>query len=226
MHHKEIALKVDTAKLILATFPHQCRLVIGGIGPEYQETMQEMMDAITQNPHQCLLLFPDDAAQTCRDLLDTNENDHGDHDDDHDLADSTTVHHKDSVDREWDLIVLDGTWVQARKFCQRYFPQEGGPRKVQLSDEAVQNLDSVPGEEMKSISGHQLRRHAISWRQIGTFEATRLFLKDFDTAIHHQHHGRHPHKTCDADRFWDSIQVYQDIANLAAQRELGPPRVY
>ena len=223
MHHKEIALKVDTAKLILATFPHPCRLVIGGIGPEYQETMQEMMDAITETPHRCLLLFPDDAAQTCRDLLHSNED--SDNDDFDSSDSSTTIDQNDTVDGEWDLIVLDGTWVQARKFCQRYFPQEGGPRKVQLSEEAVQNLDAtVQGEEKtNNISGHQLRRHAISWRQIGTFEATRLFLKDFDWAIHH--HCRRPDKTCDVDQFWDSLQKYQDIANLAAQRELGPPRV-
>eukprot|EP00536_Pseudo-nitzschia_multiseries_P019516 jgi/Psemu1/61127/gm1.61127_g len=46
MHHKEIGLKVDTAKLILAAFPFQCELVVGGIGPDHQDSMKEMLESI------------------------------------------------------------------------------------------------------------------------------------------------------------------------------------
>ncbi len=198
VHHKEIALKVDTAKLILAAFPQECRLVVGGIGPEYQDSMQEMLSAIEQAPHRCLLLFPDETATTYEDLLEELR------------LDCST---KEDEDIGWDLIVLDGTWAQARKFSQRYFP-EGGPRRVQLSVEAVERLDQNVGE---SVDGHQLRRHSIAWRQIGTFEATRLFLRDVDMA-----HGTAPNG---GDTSWAKIQSYQVIANRAAQRELGPPRI-
>lgn len=192
MHHKEIAMKIDTAKLILAAFPHQCRLVVGGIGPEYQDSMKEMMQAM-QNNTNCLVLFPDENARTFQEIV---------------AAEESKNHGTSSNGDEWDVIVLDGTWAQARKLHARYLSEDGGPRRVQLSEEAVQMLQEQKGDNR----GHQLRRHSITWRQVGTFEATRIFLRDFFWDSHQD------------PPVWEQIQNYQEIANQAAKRELGPPR--
>ena len=236
LHHKEIGLKVDTAKLILAAFPKECRLVVAGIGPEYQDTMAELLQALNEpqepEPQQqqqddtttwnnrCLLLFPDEKAVTYEEFVQERSNG----------LDKDTIHQQyqhsnttawnavDTTVEPWDLIVLDGTWAQARKFQQRYFAELAHPpRPVQLSVDAVQALNNeaaVPGAEI--VVGHQLRRHSIPWRQIGTFEATRLFLSDVSRV-----HGWDDN-TKDV---WTKLQDYQTIANQAARRELGPPRV-
>jgi DTW domain-containing protein YfiP len=182
VHHKEIGMKIDTAKLILAAFPTQCRLVVGGIGPDYQESMKELQQAIQGD--QCLVFFPDETAKTFSEIKETT---------------ATTTAYK-----PWDVVVIDGTWAQARKLLTRYLPMDGdGPRRVQLSEQAVAVLEKG--------GGHQLRRHDIAWRQVGTFEATRLFLQDMLTKD-------------DTKMPWEQLQSYQEIANQAARRELGPPR--
>jgi DTW domain-containing protein YfiP len=224
LHHKEVALKVDTAKLILSAFPLECRLVVGGIGPQYQASMRELVDAVDQHPDQCLVLFPDESARTYEELLEkvgtiglTMEENSG-------------TGSPDPSTTGWDLVVLDGTWAQARKFHQRYFPEssssssssQGGPWRVQLSSEAVEELGrqstTTSGE---NVEGHQLRRHSIAWRQIGTFEATRLFLRDVGLA----HTNDDGNADQDTSPSWSKIQSYQEIANRAAQKELGPPRL-
>jgi DTW domain-containing protein YfiP len=244
LHHKEIALKVDTAKLILAAFPQECRLVVGGIGSQYQESMRELEDAVNQNPDRCLVLFPDESARTYEELLEEVEK-IGLAGATTDSTTCTTTTSPPDPENGWDLVVLDGTWAQARKFHQRYFPEpssstssQRGPWRVQLSAEAVEELgrqSSATTAETSSdqesppvlVEGHQLRRHSIAWRQIGTFEATRLFLRDVGLA----HRGTtnttddnadHPQETLP---FWSKIQPYQEIANRAARKELGPPRV-
>ena len=118
----------------------------------------------------------------------------------------------------WDIIVVDGTWAQARKLFSRYLPDEGegGPRRVQLSDQALERLQSST-EYGSRNPGYQLRRHSVAWRQIGTFEATRLFLRDLFTGVGSD-------VPTGEGRFWDDIEAYQEIANQAARRELGPPR--
>jgi DTW domain-containing protein YfiP len=118
IHHKEVCLAVDTARLILSSFPDTCRLVVGGIGPEFQESMAEMLDAV-QNERNCLVLFPADNAKTFGEL----EASH--------LEDGSGVRSSTS-DERWDVIVIDGTWSQARKLHARYIPLEtgGGPPRV------------------------------------------------------------------------------------------------
>ena len=61
LHHKEICLAVDTARLLLSSFPDTSRLVVGGIGAEYQASMAEMKQAMKNN-NKCLVLY------TCRSL--------------------------------------------------------------------------------------------------------------------------------------------------------------
>jgi DTW domain-containing protein YfiP len=116
IHHKEVCLAVDTARLILSSFPDTCRLVVGGIGPEFQESMAEMLDAV-QNERNCLVLFPADNAKTFGELEASSH-----------LEDNIGVQSSTS-DERWDVIVIDGTWSQARKLHARYIPLEtgGGP---------------------------------------------------------------------------------------------------
>ena len=144
----------------------------------------------------CLVLFPDETSKPFDEILseekrklarsavecrDTGTIQNGDHDVSKQATETTIL---------WDIIVIDGTWTQARRLHTRYLPSEseGGPRRVRLSDNAVEKLgetsttttadDASDSSGATYNSGHQLRRHAVTWRQVSTFEATRLFLKD------------------------------------------------
>lgn len=220
-HHKEICLAVDTAKLILASYPKKTRLVISGIGREFQPSMGEMLDAVSSamksspmnsnegSGSKCLILFPTEDARTFTDISSEIEN----------VIEVGETETQSAVDvpKGWDVIVIDGTWSQARKMHAKYFPQksEGCLYRVELSRDAVQKLDSSQsgdntGEVIEPVKGHQLRRHPIKWREIATFEATRLLLNDM--------HGNA------FDEQSDVMSKYQEIGNDAAKRQLGPPR--
>jgi hypothetical protein len=198
MHHKEIGMAVDTAKLILSSYPNACRLVVAGIGSEYQESMAEMEAALKQQ--KCLVLFPDETARTFQDI-----------------RNGTLSSQDDGEDSKgWDVIVIDGTWQQARRMQKRYLPSdEGGyPLKVKLSEEALAILDhdTIDGE---ANAGHQLRKHSVKWRRVGTFEALRLFLADL-LAQDDNDTGVAP---------WIRMESYQQIANSAARSQSGKCRV-
>lgn len=156
MHHKEICLAVDTAKLILAAFPQRSRLIVGGIGPEFQESMEEFLIAMKGDS---LVLFPSDEAKT---------------------FDALKCEYDDN--KTFDVCVIDGTWEQARKLYKRYIPDkaESGPTRVQLSQASLRLLES-PGHNDTVSTWRQLRRHPLAWREISTLAATRLLLKDLDT---------------------------------------------
>jgi DTW domain-containing protein YfiP len=198
MHHKEIGMAVDTAKLILSSYPNTCRLVVAGIGSEYQESMAEMEAALKQR--KCLVLFPDETARTFQDI-----------------RNGTLSSQADGEDgKGWDVIVIDGTWPQARRMKKRYLPsdEDGYPLKVKLSEEALAILehDPIDGEPN---AGHQLRKHSVQWKRVGTFEATRLFLADL-LAQDDNDTGVAP---------WIRMESYQQIANSAAKAQSGKCRV-
>ena len=249
MHHKEIAMKVDTAKLILGAFPDKCRLVVAGIGPEYQASMKELYEAMEESSGEsknvdndnganknCLVLFPDENAKSIEDIL--KQDHHGqlphNSNNDNDGDDSKVDCNMDNYE-PYDLIVLDGTWAQARKIHTKYIApmEQGGPRRVQLSESATATL-----QEANDQSGHQLRRHTVAWRQVGTYEATRLFIKDLEGALPREWLFSSPSFTTTTtsssssssgvslsnEPVWKQIAEYQSIANEAARRELGPPR--
>lgn len=196
-HHKEICMVVDTAKIILSSFPNTSRLVVNGIGREFQPSMGEMLDVYNDalsGRSKCLILFPTDDAKTFDDIV----------------VDSSSAAAADGDPKKgWDVIVIDGTWQQARKMHSKYFPADSkeGLHRVQLSSNVVELL----GADDSDIKGHQLRRHPTKWREISTHEATRLLLRDM-------------HSGGQFDGQSDAMSHYQEILNAAARRQLGPPR--
>ena len=200
-HHKEICMVVDTAKIILSSFPNTSRLVVNGIGREFQPSMGEMLDVYNDalsGRSKCLILFPTDDAKTFDDIAEEFAN-----------SSSTAAVDGTTQQNRWDVIVIDGTWQQARKMHSKYFPAESkeGLHRVQLSSNVVELL----GGDDSDVKGHQLRRHPTKWREISTHEATRLLLKDM-------------HSGGQFDEQSDAMSHYQEILNAAARRQLGPPR--
>ncbi|KAL7534483.1 hypothetical protein ACHAXR_005907, partial [Thalassiosira sp. AJA248-18] len=230
-HHKEICLTVDTAKLILAAFPTTTRLVVSGIGREFQPSMGEMLDAVSNaansggdDGRKCLILFPTDDAITFDQIREEIRRKKSEMTSLTDVQ-TTGINNDEDIDKGWDVIVIDGTWSQARKMHSKYFQESGGCLyRVQLSDEAVEVLDRQSNNNIHDDSsgggasgndvakGHQLRRHPIKWREISTLEATRLLLNDMHTDGQFDEHS-------------SAMAYYQEIGNDAAKRQLGPPRV-
>jgi hypothetical protein len=217
-HHKEICLAVDTAKLLASTLPaHQVRVVVGGIPAEFQESMRELEEAIAvQQPggrSSCLVLFPDETARTWKEF----QQQHIRNDDDQNNNNNETT--------DYDVIVLDGTWEQARKLYRRYVPDEasGGPFRIQLEPQALERIVGVSGSSGEddgcntnsngngnaSGTGRQLRRHPVLWREIGTTAATGSLLQDMDP-----------------DGPWETtLRKYQQRGDAAARAQLGAPRM-
>lgn len=215
---------VDTAKLLLSTFPNKSRLVVAGIGREHQPSMGEMLDAVhgvNTNDHskKCLVLFPSEDALTFKEIEEK-------------AKDKANADDESNCDQQYDVVVIDGTWSQARKMYNRYVPskEDGGPQRVQLSDDAVAALNGdvesneesdahwYDNKDNQRISGHQLRRHPTKWREIATCEATRLLLRDMmaDDFTSSDENANTP---------WGALAKYQNVANAAALRQIGPPRV-
>lgn len=94
-----------------------------------------------------------------------------------------------------DLVVIDGTWEQAQKLHARL----PGRRRAKLDAHVVDQLSR--GE------GRQLRSHPTAWREVGTLAATQFFLGALDVAS--------------AAR----LANYQAVADAAARKQLGPPRL-
>jgi DTW domain-containing protein YfiP len=165
MHQKEICLSVDTAKMILAAYPENCRLVVAGIGPEYQDSMKELEDALQNGAETCLILFPSPEATT--------------------VADSDSLQSRLRAGRKVDVVVIDGTWKQARKIYHRYIQSRQSPNNlahIRLTDRALAQIAGSSGGKGGGDSGdgRQLRPHPEAWREIGTCAATRYLLQDLE----------------------------------------------
>lgn len=163
---------VDTAKIIFAAFPDQARIVVGGIPAKYQTAMQEMNLSIARN--EAAVLFPTDQAPTVKQLFREN--------------DITTS----SLPRS--IILIDGTWVQARRLYKRYV---ANCATVQLSSVGL------------GVEGRQLRPHPIPVREIATAHALGLFLQEAGWA---------------SQETVDCFQMYQVVAKEAARRQLRRER--
>jgi DTW domain-containing protein YfiP len=153
MHHNEVGLALDTAKIIFATFPETSRLVVGGIPSQYQASMNEMEEAIADET--CVVLFPKDGAPLVSELFMSHKNDT-----------TTTTTQPADVSNYPNLIVIDGTWEQARRLHAKYIPVT--TQHVQLN-----LVDNKLDEE-----GRQLRPHPIPIREIATVHALQLLAED------------------------------------------------
>jgi len=210
--------------------PSIARLVVNGIGEDYQESMGEMMDAIHNNNREdggegrrCIVLFPTDDARTFEEFC--NEGNDGPLVDSY-PTDESSAEEERMEDEKFDVIVIDGTWAQAQKIHSKYIPSEkdGGPARVCLSQDSLDILgsvmnDTVDGECRSGGNGRQLRRHPIKWKEVSTLEATRLLLRDMMLAG-----DTNPTKR-DGKTFYDILAEYQQISDRAAIDQLGPHRV-
>jgi DTW domain-containing protein YfiP len=115
MHHKEIALVVDSAKLILASFPSSCRLVVAGLPDSLRrlETLWERTNETTW------VLFPSDTSKTAKELM---------------LADCSCTEMRAPTN----IVVLDGTWEQAQRMHNKYIPSNC--TRVCLSTESLETM--------------------------------------------------------------------------------------
>lgn len=218
LHHKEMGLAVDTAKLLLISMPTKARLVINGIGEEFQDSMQELRDAIACNGNdgskrECIVLFPSDDASTFSDLI---------------LFDDEGAKKHDEKTM-YDVIIIDGTWQQARKIHQRYIPsvKEGGPRRVCLSQEALDILGGATSSkvvEEEKGTGRQLRRHPIQWKEVSTLEATRLLFRDMIQVENGYPDTTQKGTVPEGEKCYDLLRKFQVLSDGAALRQLGPPR--
>ena len=202
MHHKEICLAVDTAKLIVASLPVSARIVVGGISEDFQESMKAMRNCITKDPSSCMVLFPSDQAKTYSEITQS-------------INEGNTVAPKAG----WNVIVVDGTWEQARKLYNRYLSMDANPGRpfihVKLSDSSLASILPSPNTASENLtrphsSSMQLRRHPQVWRQISTLAATRLLLNEMDPA---------------KANLWDKLVEYQKVSDGAARKQLGPIRL-
>jgi DTW domain-containing protein YfiP len=119
-----------------------------------------------------------------------------------------------------DLIVIDGTWQQARRIKNRYF--QSFPSTTKLGPAALKALS-----EGDLGQGHQLRDHPVTWKKIATFEAVRLFLVDVwanekDKSAGSKNTGN---SSMVEQEPWEKVQDYVKIANettiqLGAQHKL------
>jgi len=172
--------------------------------------MLESVKAAKKKDGKCLILFPTDNSLVFDEIKE-------------DMR-SKAAHDIHDIDEGWDVIVIDGTWSQARKMYAKYLKDDdsgGYLYRVQLSDTAVKALDDIGNSSTSSNDiignsssgkGHQLRRHPIQWRAIATLEATRLLLDDM-------------HTDGQFEKASKAMSHYQEIGNNAAKTQLGPPRI-
>ena len=226
MHPGEIGMGVDTSKLILASHPMKCRFVVAGIGSKYQSSMAELEMVMAQN--NCLVLFPDEASRPFHEIAKEREG----------KGEAIITKRQSTKNKsattpakkyEWNIVVIDGTWQQARRIKKRYFEtEEFSVRTTRLSDKVV----SMLGQEMvggELNPGHQLRKHSSTSRKVGTFEAARLFLGDLADYYQHtmENHDDDEIKLDNSGNSplpsWIQMEKYQQIANSALQAQKDCP---
>ena len=168
-HHKEIGMFVDTAKLIAMAFPQQTRLVVAGIPAYYQASMKELQqDTLLKSS--TLILFPD--VQRTKTWSEWNALD----------RQERTNCYSNSHHEKMDLVLLDGTWEQARRMYQRYCLRlsndddgasgEIPARRVRLSNESLASLMVEGGGKEDDASQNNHNNHSRSSSSFTTTTTT------------------------------------------------------
>jgi len=174
-HHKEVGMLIDTAKLIFMAFPESARLVVSGLSAHYQQSMQEFQQALQQPS--TLILFPDaDRAKTLAEWREWDNNLQQLQQDQDQVAGTSATNStnrksdsNDDAAQKYDIVVIDGTWEQARRMYQRYMMVQSDithndkdnkhdydpvpARRVQLSPESLASLVPPPPPSSASTNG-------------------------------------------------------------------------
>lgn len=117
----------------------------------------------------CLILFPTEDARTYDEIT----LDIGAAIREREKLDPSACIESKMIGQGWNVIVIDGTWSQARKMHAKHFPNESSGMlfRVQLSSDAVENLvtysqrdENEEKDGTSSNKGLQLRRHPIKVR--------------------------------------------------------------
>lgn len=245
-HHKEVGMLIDTAKLIFMAFPESARLVVSGLSAHYQEAMLEFQQALQQPS--TLILFPD--AECAKTLAEWRACDK-EHRAQRQQAQTgaTESGEQDPNEQKIDIVVIDGTWEQARRMYQRYMIVQSNEnnidpvpaRRVQLSPESLASLapqsftnddDDDDANNNKHSNnarrvvtvGQQLRRHPEPVRQIATAHALHLLLQDVLVEAHRDSNNNNSNDVAEASIQLKRLEDYQTIANAAARRQLPSVR--
>jgi len=216
-HHKEVGMLVDTAKLILNAFPQSSRLVVAGLSADVQPAMNEFQEALRNNNH-TLVLFPDqERSKTFAEWYAQDQRQQ------RQLEQQHSQQQQPAVSSFFDVVVLDGTWNQARRMYQRYISNDinnnnntNNTRCVHLSDQSLSTLthsDSV---------GQQLRHHPQVTRQIATAHALQLLLQDVISATAETNDNQQQQQQ--QLQQLQRLDEYQEISNAAVRRQLPPVR--
>lgn len=221
MHHKEVGLAVDTAKLLLAAYPTVARLLVGGLGGHLEEeeeeeisaannssqankhikgdsdddgnreatakaiadmgpvpgsesqgrrlqpTYRELVQALAENNNRAFVLFPaldakpfsevaaNAAATTstaAKGVANTNEHTARGAS----VASDVSEHGNGSNEEtsSWDVVVIDGTWEQARKMHARLLTHVAEARRFR--QERTQRRENQGGGDDGNFSNEAL----------------------------------------------------------------------
>jgi hypothetical protein len=215
MHHKEVGLAVDTAKLLLAAYPEVARLAVGGLGGHdarvgglgggvgvrgrtdesggggvgtvageicgvgggVQPAYQELVQALAFRPN-AIVLFPTHAARPFADVAAAAA-----------AAEAAAAaaaanaaaaaapsaaaaaagkqpRSEPSRELKWDVVVVDGTWEQARKLHARLLghvkeAQQQAQQQVQQQAQGLQG-DAQPAAQPAEVTHVCLSAAAVA----------------------------------------------------------------
>jgi hypothetical protein len=264
-HHKEIGMMMDTMKVILCAFPEVCRLVVAGIPGPYQDSMTELMTALSHHqkddhqtdhddnhPSWTLVLYPAEDAKTFSTFWEEQQQQQQQQQQQKESTTTTT----DVLLSPIDIVVMDGTWEQTRRFYNRYIrsssttmPSSSSSKTsvqcIQLSSESLRSLQPQEefGEGKKSNVndntnnnhtnhphhphyGRQLRPHPIAIREIATAYALQLLLQDIVSVMGTTTTGTGAVGTGNCHSPPCTFYEYQQIATMAALRQQQQPILY
>jgi hypothetical protein len=191
-HHKEIGMMMDTMKVILCAFPEVCRLVVAGIPGPYQDSMTELMTALSHHQKDddhhhhswTLVLYPAEDAKTFSTFWEEQQCSQQQQQQKESTTTTTTTTTTDVLLSPVDIVVMDGTWEQTRRFYNRYIRSSNStttmPSSSSSSKTSVQCIQ-LSSESLRSLQPQE---------EFG--EGKESNVND-NTNNNHTNHPHHPH---------------------------------